>query len=501
MWKPRKTDSTLHRVLLAGIATLSLLAMTCVSLLVTSTPAAADATGNDYPTSISGCRPVAGGPATTCDLKDSAQDTYYDPWGEENRECTSAVAWWLHERNGFEMPFYDNAVNWGTRASALGYTVNMTPAIGAVAWWTSPQHVAWVESINGSNVVVEQYNADYTGHYSTATIAANSVSGYIHFKDLVTTSSLSRPAAVSFNGNLQVYTRANDNHIYGQTWNGTSWSGYTSLGSGFASDPAAIVNGTAVNIFARGTDNRIYTEYFSAAGPSGWASLGATTMQGNPKVVQYGSDLEVFALGTDRHPYQDTWNPTTGWSGFTNLGDYMSSDPMPVQYGSNLEIIMRGGDNAVYYDVSNGSSWSGFGYMAGTITGDPAVIQYGSFLNVLTDTPGQHIYMNTYNGTGWGGWADHGGNFVGDPALMQYNNDMEFFVLGTDGHIYTRWWSAAGQTWGGWNSLGGTNLASAPTAIQYGTELDVFANGTDGHTYKDTFNATTGWGGFTVLPG
>src|SRR4051812_8163035 len=38
--------------------------------------------------------------------KDRAQDSGFDPWGEYFRECTSWVAWALHSRNGFEMPFY-----------------------------------------------------------------------------------------------------------------------------------------------------------------------------------------------------------------------------------------------------------------------------------------------------------------------------------------------------------------------------------------------------------
>src|SRR5690349_2295635 len=86
-----------------------------------------------YPTSIAGCRAVSGNPSGyfTCDLKDSTQDKYIDPWGEYNRECTSYAAWMLHSVNGFKMPFHDNAINWGTRARNLGYTVNMTPAVGS----------------------------------------------------------------------------------------------------------------------------------------------------------------------------------------------------------------------------------------------------------------------------------------------------------------------------------------------------------------------------------
>ncbi len=119
-----------------------------------------------------------------------------DPWGFYLRNCTSAVAWWLHERNGFDLPFFDDASGWGQDARNRGYTVNMIPAPGAVAWWQSADHVAWVESVsaNGSQVTVEQYNQNYTGGYSRQTIATNSVSGYIHFKDLPTKGSPPPPS-------------------------------------------------------------------------------------------------------------------------------------------------------------------------------------------------------------------------------------------------------------------------------------------------------------------
>src|SRR5260370_30484149 len=93
----------------------------------------------------------------------TAQDAMFDTWGEYNRECTSYVAWMLHSVNGFEMPFHDDAVNWGPDATSRGYTVNMTPAVGSIYCSSSPQHVAWVESVssNGSSVTIEDYNHGY----------------------------------------------------------------------------------------------------------------------------------------------------------------------------------------------------------------------------------------------------------------------------------------------------------------------------------------------------
>lgn len=116
--------------------------------------------------------------------RNAAQDSLVDTWGYYNRECTSFVAWRLHARNGFEMPrAIGNADAWGSWARSHGVRVDMNPAVGAVAWWSSG-HVAWVEAAGGGQVTIEEYNRDYQGHYGERSIPAGSVSGYIHFKDV-----------------------------------------------------------------------------------------------------------------------------------------------------------------------------------------------------------------------------------------------------------------------------------------------------------------------------
>lgn len=75
-----------------------------------------------------------------------------------------------------------------SRAAALGYAVNSTPAVGSVAWSTAGTygHVAWVEAVNGSTVTVQQYNADWHGHWSRVDTNVSRWTGFIHFKDIVT---------------------------------------------------------------------------------------------------------------------------------------------------------------------------------------------------------------------------------------------------------------------------------------------------------------------------
>lgn len=117
--------------------------------------------------------------------KNRPMDSVIDEWGEYNRECTSFVAWALQSRNGFRMPFYANANNWGPDAAHHGYTVNSSPAVGSVAWSNAGTwgHVAYVVAVGGGNVTIEEYNHDWHGHYDKRTVPASTFTGYIHFKD------------------------------------------------------------------------------------------------------------------------------------------------------------------------------------------------------------------------------------------------------------------------------------------------------------------------------
>ena len=106
-----------------------------------------------------------------------------DPWGFYTRECTSFVAFRLINRNGdtgFHGPIGYGAQDWGTVYASI---TNHNPAPGSVAWWSSG-HVAWVESVSGSNVTIEEYNWNYNHNFNERTISASNPTGFIHFKDI-----------------------------------------------------------------------------------------------------------------------------------------------------------------------------------------------------------------------------------------------------------------------------------------------------------------------------
>ena len=118
-----------------------------------------------------------------------------DPWNFFYRECTSFVAWCLNSRNG--VAFHNtmggrrwgHAKDWGVTAQALGYVVDNSPAVGAVAWSNAGYygHVAWVSAVNGGNVTIEEYNYSYSnpGRFGTRTVSISAFTGYIHIQDIV----------------------------------------------------------------------------------------------------------------------------------------------------------------------------------------------------------------------------------------------------------------------------------------------------------------------------
>ena len=110
-----------------------------------------------------------------------------DKWRMYSRQCTSFAAFRLSNVNGFEIPAaYGNANEWGYRARREGYRVDNTPTIGSIAWSTAGTygHVAWVSNVMGDQIEIEEYNYGIRESYNKRVVKANTMTGFIHFKDL-----------------------------------------------------------------------------------------------------------------------------------------------------------------------------------------------------------------------------------------------------------------------------------------------------------------------------
>jgi surface antigen len=251
------------------------------------------------------------------------KDSVLDNWFELNRECTSYAAWALSTRNGFTMPFPDNAINWGPRALARGYTVNSTPAPGSIAWSNRPPlgHVAYVESVNGTSVNIEEYNRFGTGTYDARTVTSSTFTGYIHFKDISTPSASEAPSTIlqgsrpSLQGDNPTLQGSSPNLQGGNppasggtseaTWSeqeghqgvNTFTNPYNASGMG-----TRIAAGQVVQVSCR-----VYAPQISSARPDGWWYR----IQSAPWSDAYYSPANTFMNGD---PWTGPYTHNTDWS-------------------------------------------------------------------------------------------------------------------------------------------------------------------------------------------
>ena len=128
--------------------------------------------------------PACGGgyPGRWCNIP---MDSVADDWGMYNRECVSYTAFRV-AASGRHMPYWGgigNANQWDDNARAAGIPTDYSPRAGDVAISNAGYygHAMYVESVNGDGTInISQYNASWTGTYSTNTISAGGLV-FIHF--------------------------------------------------------------------------------------------------------------------------------------------------------------------------------------------------------------------------------------------------------------------------------------------------------------------------------
>lgn len=122
-----------------------------------------------------------------------------DGWGFLCRECTSFVAWRMRQHgvdftNGMKGGWFGHAMTWADNARKLGYRVDQSPSVGAIAHYDANAflagpmgHVAYVAQLNGDgSLVIEEFNwglrdTDHYAYHNPPRVTHTSqVSNFIH---------------------------------------------------------------------------------------------------------------------------------------------------------------------------------------------------------------------------------------------------------------------------------------------------------------------------------
>lgn len=120
-----------------------------------------------------------------------------DRWLMRAGQCTSWVAWRMEQLNGYFHNYgwrdgtqghWGNAHQWDDNARRLGYRVDRTPEVGAIAHWNSNVggashlgHVAYISAVNGETVTVQEYNWTVARGFGTREVPMSRISTVIHY--------------------------------------------------------------------------------------------------------------------------------------------------------------------------------------------------------------------------------------------------------------------------------------------------------------------------------
>ena len=292
------------------------------------------AAGNSVSAYSGGNGSIARGDDYPAYYKNGSQEI--DKWRMYSRQCTSFAAFRLSGVNGFDIPAaYGNANEWGHRARREGYRVDNTPAIGSIAWSTvgTYGHVAWVSNVMGDQIEIEEYNYGIRESYNKRVVKANTMTGFIHFKDLAGGSAGNSQTSVSTGGTHSFKAKA-------------------------AIKNQPLASATAIDYYYTG-DNVHYDQVLEK---DGYKWLSYTAYNGSRRYVQ------LEAVNTNplvSHVLNDSRISSTGGTHFFKAKSAIKTQPLAsattIDYyysGENVhydQILEKDGYKWLSYTAYNGS--------------------------------------------------------------------------------------------------------------------------------------------------
>lgn len=175
------------------------------------------------------------------------------------------------------------------------------------------------------------------------------------------------------NGNLDIFGISTAGALVLDQWDGTSWTGWHTLGSDgptdLAYDPTPASNASgSTEVFVTTTAGTVDHVWLTSSGwvwgvPLAPNTLGVTLVDTVGAAAAPDGPIEVYtrlANGGVAHIWQNTPNAATGWSGWTSLPGSLTGAPTAyVDSHGHVELLALGSPDHAVNEYWNGSRWSG----------------------------------------------------------------------------------------------------------------------------------------------
>ena len=334
-----------------------------------------------------------------------------DKWRMYSRQCTSFAAFRLSNVNGFEIPAaYGNANEWGYRARREGYRVDNRPAIGSIAWSTAGTygHVAWVSNVIGDEIEIEEYNYGIRESYNKRVVKANTMTGFIHFKDL----------AGGSVGNSQSLASTGGTHFFKSK-------------AAIKNQPLA--SATAIDYYYPGEN----VHYDQILEKDGYKWLSYTAYNGSRRYVQLEA---VNTNPLDSHVLNDSRISSTGGTHFFKAKSAIKTQPLA---SATVIDYYYSGENVHYDQILEKDGYKWLSYIS--YSGSRRYIQLEgvtSSQNYQNQSGNSSSYgSNSSSTVGWkkinGSWYHFKSN--GSKSTGWLKDGSSWYYLKSSGEMQTGW--------------------------------------------------------------
>ena len=235
---------------------------------------------------------------------------------------------------------------------------------------------------------------------------------------------LSRPAAISVGGTLELYTRNPSNHLIETAYESGSWHSWdvtAHTGSQIAGNPVILTEpGWPLEIYYRDPSNHLIETVYESGSWSSWdvtASTGSQIASDPAIMAKPGWPLEIYYRNPSNHlietAFESGWH---SWDVTASTGSQIAGDPaILTESGWPLEVYYQDPSNHLIETVFE-SGWSSWDITASTgslVAGDPAVwAKPGWPLEIYYRNPSNHL-IETVHESSWGSWDTGGGEVAG----------------------------------------------------------------------------------------
>jgi hypothetical protein len=290
-----------------------------------------------------------------------------------------------------------------------------------------------------------------------------------------------------------------------------AWSTPLSMGTTTVlSDPscASPVPGTAV-CAARGLGQILVVNHFNGTTWSGWTSI-AGVVTSNPSCAANGAGEVLCAARNNSGGISGTLFNGSTWSALVKAGGQITSGPSCAELtAGNVLCVGRSTAGGFTSSIFNGTTWSAFKTLNGSTVSEPGCgsDNAGNVICIATTTSTWSIVAARFSGAAWSGFINIAGKSTSDryscTALGGTFGVLSCFARGSDESVNVNDFKGGAWTvanWSGWSSLAGAaNPGTSCSQLSTG-ELGCATVASDSALWVNSFNGSS-WSGWLSLGG